>query len=232
MVWTEVTRFSARAGEDLPSTSSAALEVNEARPAMGRYSWFRLGSLRMISSAWMEACQQKWPDSMVIGALIWGIAGCELRGPKYARTTLGKLLHHQKKSGGNCVLTFLTTGRTHGFALSSRYAPIPCSTMPVSSGSIKRGDVIHDREKDVPHQVDLIRAGVCPVGCHQPEEGILRGLGDSLSWEIRGENGGRHVVCDVTNAIGRIGRRRVAVVELLRCRTRIGARRRHYYFLK
>lgn len=51
MVWKLATRFSAMAGAEAPKTSSAALLVKEARPAMGRYSWFRSGSLRMISSA-------------------------------------------------------------------------------------------------------------------------------------------------------------------------------------
>merc|ERR1711939_380493 len=70
----ERTRPSLIAGLSEPRMSFCAAEVNSARPAMGRYSWFRLGSFRRISSA------------------------------------------------------FLTTGNTHGFALLSRYAPMPKST--------------------------------------------------------------------------------------------------------
>ena len=51
MVWMEQARFSVRAGEDAPRMSFAAAEVKVARPAMGRYSWFKVGSLRRISSA-------------------------------------------------------------------------------------------------------------------------------------------------------------------------------------
>lgn len=57
----------------------------------------------------------------------------------------------------------------------------------------------------MPHQVHLIWAGVCPVGCHQPKEGVLWRLGNSLRWEVGGENGGRHMVCDVSNTVGRVG---------------------------
>jgi len=52
MVWTEHVRFSAIAGESAPRMSFAAADVNVLRPAMGRYSWFKAGSLRRISSAW------------------------------------------------------------------------------------------------------------------------------------------------------------------------------------
>ena len=48
----EHVRFSVRAGEEAPRISLAAAEVKVARPAMGRYSWFKVGSLRRISSAW------------------------------------------------------------------------------------------------------------------------------------------------------------------------------------
>lgn len=48
----EQVRFSVKAGEEAPRISFAAAEVNVARPAIGRYSWFKVGSLRRISSAW------------------------------------------------------------------------------------------------------------------------------------------------------------------------------------
>jgi len=48
----ECVRFSERAGEEAPRMSFAAAEVKVERPAMGRYSWFKVGSFRRISSAW------------------------------------------------------------------------------------------------------------------------------------------------------------------------------------
>jgi hypothetical protein len=51
MVWIECVRFSERAGESAPRMSLAAADVKVARPAMGRYSWFSVGSFRRISSA-------------------------------------------------------------------------------------------------------------------------------------------------------------------------------------
>ena len=46
-----LTRFSLMAGLSPPRMSFCEAEVNSARPEMGRYSWFRLGSFRMRSSA-------------------------------------------------------------------------------------------------------------------------------------------------------------------------------------
>lgn len=46
-----LTRFSLMAGESAPRINFWAALVNSGRPAMGRYSWFRFGSLRRISSA-------------------------------------------------------------------------------------------------------------------------------------------------------------------------------------
>ena len=46
-----LTRFSLSAGLSEPRMSFCEALVKSARPAMGRYSWLRLGSLRMISSA-------------------------------------------------------------------------------------------------------------------------------------------------------------------------------------
>lgn len=51
MVWIEWVRFSEMAGESAPRMSFAAADVKVARPAMGRYSWLSVGSLRRISSA-------------------------------------------------------------------------------------------------------------------------------------------------------------------------------------
>jgi hypothetical protein len=50
--WSDVpTRFSLMAGLSPPRTSFWEAVVNSARPAMGRYSWLRLGSSRSLSSA-------------------------------------------------------------------------------------------------------------------------------------------------------------------------------------
>jgi hypothetical protein len=49
------TRFSLMAGLSPPRTSFWEAVVNSTRPAMGRYSWLRSGSLRRISSACSEA---------------------------------------------------------------------------------------------------------------------------------------------------------------------------------
>lgn len=46
------TRLSAMAGLSAPSISFCAAFVKCASPAMGAYSWLRLGSLRMMSSAY------------------------------------------------------------------------------------------------------------------------------------------------------------------------------------
>lgn len=56
MVWREMARFSLIAAESLPKTSFWEADVNSGRPAIGRYSWLRLGSFRMISSAWWGSC--------------------------------------------------------------------------------------------------------------------------------------------------------------------------------
>lgn len=45
------TRFSLMAGLSAPMINFWAALVKSARPAMGRYSWLRFGSLRRISSA-------------------------------------------------------------------------------------------------------------------------------------------------------------------------------------
>lgn len=45
------TRLSLIAGLLTPKMSLCAAEVKSIRPAMGRYSWFRFGSLRSNSSA-------------------------------------------------------------------------------------------------------------------------------------------------------------------------------------
>lgn len=45
------TRFSLSAGLSPPRISFCEADVKSARPAMGRYSWLRLGSLRSMSSA-------------------------------------------------------------------------------------------------------------------------------------------------------------------------------------
>ena len=50
----ECTLFSFMAGLSAPRMSFCEAEVNSARPAMGRYSWLRLGSERSRSSAWKE----------------------------------------------------------------------------------------------------------------------------------------------------------------------------------
>ena len=47
------TRFSFIAGLLDPSMTFWAAEVKSTRPAIGRYSWFRVGSFRNISSAWI-----------------------------------------------------------------------------------------------------------------------------------------------------------------------------------
>ncbi len=44
------TRFSLMAGLWAPSMSFWAADVNSAKPAMGRYSWLRLGSFCKIAS--------------------------------------------------------------------------------------------------------------------------------------------------------------------------------------
>lgn len=46
-----LTRFSFRAGLSSPRMSFCEALVKSARPAIGRYSWLRFGSLRRISSA-------------------------------------------------------------------------------------------------------------------------------------------------------------------------------------
>ena len=46
-----LTRFSLIAGLSAPKMSFCAAEVKSARPAIGRYSWFRSGSFRSNSSA-------------------------------------------------------------------------------------------------------------------------------------------------------------------------------------
>lgn len=80
------------AGLSAPRISFWAAAVNSVRPAMGRYSWLRLGSLRRISSA----CYRFREDlDAVVPA-------------------------PQTELSGKGERTFLTTGRTHGFALSSR----------------------------------------------------------------------------------------------------------------
>lgn len=59
MVCIDVARFSRRAGESAPSISSAALEVNSGKPAIGAYSWFSSGLLRRMSSACQSGGSQQ-----------------------------------------------------------------------------------------------------------------------------------------------------------------------------
>lgn len=79
----------------------------------------------------------------------------------------------------------------------------------------------------IPYQVDFIRVGVCLVGCHQPEQGILRCLGHGISWEAGGENWRRHLVCDASYPVGWVCGSRMAVVESRLGGLRVG--RRHCY---
>ena len=50
MVWTEETRWEVSAGEEAPRTRRAAAEVKVERPAIGRYSWFWVGSEARMDS--------------------------------------------------------------------------------------------------------------------------------------------------------------------------------------
>jgi hypothetical protein len=69
--WREMlTRFSLMAGLSPPSTSFCEAVVNSGRPAMGRYSWLRLGSLRSRSSAWMEPVSTEREEGGDAGARI------------------------------------------------------------------------------------------------------------------------------------------------------------------
>lgn len=74
----------------------------------------------------------------------------------------------------------------------------------------------HDlqRERVMTHQIDLVRACVCPVSCHQTEERVLRRLRDSISWEAGRECRGRHLVGDAAYPVGGVGGRVVSVVSL------------------
>jgi len=55
-----LTRPSLMAGLSLPRMSFCEAEVNCGRPAIGRYSWLRSGSLRMISSACYKIWSARW----------------------------------------------------------------------------------------------------------------------------------------------------------------------------
>ena len=78
--------------------------------------------------------------------------------------------------------TFLTTGRTQGFALSSRYAPIPWDGQVSSvlrNANKQRGEAMGAPT----HQIDLVGARIGLVSPHQPKEGVLGGLRDHLGGE-------------------------------------------------
>jgi hypothetical protein len=64
------------------------------------------------------------------------------------------------------------------------------------------------------HQIDLVRARVCPVSCHQTKQRVLGRLRDSISWEAGCEGRGRHLVGDAAYPIGGVGGRVVRVVSL------------------
>jgi hypothetical protein len=92
--WSEMpTRFSLMAGLSSPSTSFCEAVVNSGRPAMGRYSWLRLGSLLSLSSAYVED-------------------NCQL-------TSCSTTREEGAMKRKAVALTILTTGRIQGFALSS-----------------------------------------------------------------------------------------------------------------
>lgn len=64
------------------------------------------------------------------------------------------------------------------------------------------------------HQIDLVRARVCPVSCHQTKQRVLGRLRDSISWEAGCESWGRHLIGDAAYPVGGVGRRVVCVVSL------------------
>lgn len=101
--------------------------------------------------------------------------------------------------------TFLTTGRTQGFALLSRYAPMPWSARRRSATWHLSGD---GRRPGMPptDQVDLVRALVGLEGARQAEEGVLWRLGHGLGGEVCCCLG-RHVVCYGLQPAGGGGRR-------------------------
>lgn len=66
----------------------------------------------------------------------------------------------------------------------------------------------------ITHQIDLVRARICPVSCHQTKQRVLRRLRDSISWEAGRECRGRHLVGDAPYPVGGVGRGVVGVVSL------------------
>lgn len=66
MVCSEMTRLSWMAGDFLPRMSRWEAAVKSARPAMGRYSWFRSGSLRRSSSAYYTAVSKAISSARVV----------------------------------------------------------------------------------------------------------------------------------------------------------------------
>lgn len=120
--------------------------MKSGRPAIGRYSWLRSGSLRRSSSAWrkllalnyclVEACLP--PSSRTNGAPlsfrtdapplaafcfhIFHLVYCKVLFPLRPPSPHDlHLIAHR--------LACLTTGKTHGLALLSLYAPMPRSTL-------------------------------------------------------------------------------------------------------
>lgn len=100
--------------------------------------------------------------------------------------------------------------------------PRPCIIITVSSNSLQEQakDMVSwllkmssGTELGMPHQVDLVRAGVGPVSCHQTKERVLWGLRDSLSWEAGGEDWRGHLVCDAAYSVCGVCGGGVFVVE-------------------
>ena len=123
-----------------------------------------------------------------------GGAGKLMEGPEWpqsracsqdTRKPLETCFWGMEKDGMGChrtPRTFLTTGRTHGFALSSRYAPIPWDGQVSSvlrNANKRRGE----RRAAPTYQIDLVGARIGLVSPHQPKEGVLGGLRDHLGGE-------------------------------------------------
>ena len=92
--------------------------------------------------------------------------------------------------------TFLTTGKTHGFPLSSLYAPMPCGK---KKRNVSKRARHYDHRITRTHQVDFVGALIGLVSSRESKKRILRSLRHGLGGETR-YCWRRHVVCDVMEA--------------------------------
>ena len=167
------TLFSLMAGLSFPSMSLCAALVNSAKPAIGRYSWFRSGSLRRISSA----CLHEFTLAFISNII------CSHSKQKNVSPLSSPFPQPNPKT------CFTTTPS------SSQPPPLsPIIKPPNTRQNKSKSHLLNNRQNPrlriiIPispnAQIDLLRILILPISSHEPEQRVLRRLGDDVRREGR-----------------------------------------------